>query len=274
MRLLGILIALCLAIGAILYSRNFSWVSSEFKGVFDSFWYQKVISVTGLKAIPEFEIIEKLPAERSVGWWNSNLDQIGADLQKDPRIKSATISRCSDRAMPLDCFEVKIQEREPSFVTEFGGNTWLVGDDGGFIRPVSTSDKFQLPKVIGMRGSLQLVRNVCNRVALAIADIDKIVGRRLDSLLIDENGELKTTFDGIPFVATFSFSGFDEITIADQARRLVALLEVKREQIATIKEVDLAFDKIAVVKYRDTPDLKDKVAAKPTIKAGSKLKKR
>jgi cell division septal protein FtsQ len=232
------------------YSRDLTWVGSEVRGVLEGLWYQKVISVSGLKSIQEYEVMEVLPADRSVGWWNRNLDAVGTELRKDPRVKAVAVSRCNEGAVSLYCFEVKVEEREPKFLANLAGKLWIVGDDGGFISPVDGKDvPPSLPEVFGLRGDVQLVQALASRISVALEDIDTIVGHKISSLAVDRNGELRAQFEDLPFAAVFSFSGHDELTVADQARRLVALLQAKQAQLATIKEVDLAFDKLAVVKY-------------------------
>lgn len=245
------------------YSRDLSWVGSEVRGVLEGLWYQKVISVSGLKTIEEFEILERLPAERSVSWWNRNLDAVSSELRKDSRIKSVSVSRCQERAVALYCFEVKVEEREPKFVASFGGKSWIVGDDGGFIAPLKDGeDSLRLPMVNGLRGNVQMAQALSSRIAAALEDISKIVGHEIKLLTVDDNGDLRCEFTTLPFSAVFSFSGFDEMTVSDQARRLVALLHAKQSQLDAISEVDLAFDKIAVVKYHKPEGTAAKKSAK------------
>lgn len=247
------------------YARDVSWVGAEVRGVLEGLWYQKVISVSGLKTLQEYEVMEVLPADRSVGWWNRNLDAVGSELRKDPRVKAVTVSRCHGQAVSLYCFEVHVDEREPRFLADFAGKRWVVGDDGGFIAPVGMVDApSTLPIVAGLRGDVQLVQALASRISLAMDDINKIVGHRVSALTVDQNGELRASFDDLPFGVVFSFSGHDESTVADQARRLVALLQAKKDQLATIKEVDLAFDKLAVVKYLEP--IKDPEVRKPSTK--------
>ena len=265
MRLFWVLIALLTLSAVFVYSRGSGWLGHELSGVLEGLWYQKVISVSGLKTIQEYEVMEVLPAEKSVGWWNSNLNLIADELRKDPRVKRAVVGRCKGEIVAIYCFEVRVEEREPSFVTEFGGERWVVGDDGGFISPITGLATFNhLPVVEGVGGDVQTSQFISGRIASAIKDVSLILGKRITKLRIDKNRELQILFAELPFQAVFAFQGFDEITIADQARRLLALLEAKRGQWDSIKEVDLAFDKIAVVKYQETKS--DKAVSKTRAK--------
>ena len=85
----------------------------------------------------------------------------------------------------------------------------------------------------------------------ALEVIEGELGRRVDYLRVNEEGELLVSFPPQGFVAVFSGKDGDIEVLGREVRRLRAVLGQFRGGEERLKRVDLAFERVAVVKTED-----------------------
>jgi len=80
--------------------------------------------------------------------------------------------------------------------------------------------------------------------------LDAGAGFQVERMSFRQRHDMAVRFRGQPFLVTFNVSQQDkwEAQLADQADRLVRLLEEIGERAAEVREIDLAFDSVAVVR--------------------------
>lgn len=232
--------------------------------VIHNFFYAKKVSISGLSADKEGEVRSLLPEDRSLFWWHLNRSTLGAKLSQLPRVESASIVPCADE-WSVRCFEVRIQERAPSIVALVADHGWIVGKDGGFIEPlpqvrsaadveafIETSEK-PLIGVVGLgdgEGGPELLRGRLRYVNGLIRAVEAEVGRAVRFITLETSGEAGVSFKGQNYPVRFGFSGPDLSKVSEEARRFKLLLSRLDKRDEVIKEVDVAFDKAAVVKLK------------------------
>lgn len=226
------------------------------------FLFSKRVTIKGLD--DEETIRHALPEDRSVAWWLLNRSSIGAELATLPRVSSAAVTSCTDE-WSVRCFEVHITERKPTIVALVEDHAWLVGHDGGFVKPltnvrsfsdveafVESSDKglIGVDGVASLGGGLELIRGRLLYVTEVIQTIEGELGLKVRFITLEKNGEARVTFDGRPYAVLFGFAGSDRSSIAREAGRYKQLLSRLNQRDDVIKEVDLAFQKVAVVRLK------------------------
>jgi hypothetical protein len=226
-------------------------------------WFDKEVEISGISADYEEIIRQALPLERSSVWWIVNRSSIAARLAMLPRVQSASLTSCAG-SWGFRCFQLDIQERYPYAVALLADHAWIVGRDGGFIQPlqnVRSSDDVQtfiegssaalvaLDGVQGKEGTLDLVRGRLQYTADIIRTIESEVPLRVTRVSLEQNGEARVSFKGRSYVAIFGFMGSDLSTVGQEARRLNHLLPRIDQRGGIVKEIDLAFQKVAVVRF-------------------------
>jgi hypothetical protein len=240
------------------------WVEHA-RRLIHQFLFHKTIAIEGVGASEEESILSALPASRSVLWWFLNRSSIAAQLAMLPRVESASVTSCADE-WDLRCFVVHVQERKPVFVTIVGDHGWLVGKDGGLVKPlpnvrtVSDVEAFRevseepLVAVDGVESpesGLEVVRGRLRYVADVIATIESELPMKIQSVSLERNGEARVSFQGKPYPVLFGFADSDLSSLAEEARRFNLLLSRLEGREELIREIDLAFQKVAVVRLKD-----------------------
>ena len=161
------------------------------------------------------------------------------------------------------CFVAEIEEREPAFIATVGRELWALGSDGAFLAPVGTADDdvgFRLLKAAGERP--KILRGLSagtpspNGVAArfqfvheALAVIERETRRTVADLSLEQSGELLILFRDADFQVRFDGLGDDMERLMVEAQRLAALLAEIQAELPRVSEIDLAFERLAVVKF-------------------------
>jgi hypothetical protein len=237
--------------------------------VMHEIFYQKRVDIIGLTSGEGGSgagdnVRQLLPEDRSVLWWHLNRSSIGTTLSQLPRVESATITRCQGE-WSFRCFEVHVQERKPVAVALVADYAWVIGADGGFIEPlphvrsagdieafIEASEK-PLVGVVGLGdgdGGPELLRGRLRYVHELIRAIESEVGSSVRFVELDTSGEARVFFKDRKYPVRFGFSGSDLSVVSEEARRFKLLLSRLEKRDDVIKEIDVAFQKAAVVRLK------------------------
>jgi len=232
--------------------------------VMHDIFYSKRVAILGLVSTGEENVRQLLPEERSVLWWHLNRSSIGTKLSQLPRIESATITRCEGE-WSFRCFEVHVQERKPVAVALIADYAWVVGADGGFVEPLphvrSAGDieafieasNTPLIGVVGLGdgdGGPELLRGRLRYVNELIRAIESEVGASVRFVELETSGEARVFFSNRKYPVRFGFAGSDLSMVSEEARRFKLLLSRLEKRDEVIKEIDVAFQKAAVVRLK------------------------
>ena len=243
--------------------------------------FAKDLQVTGLKVVRRREVDRLIPAEKSVPWWLINGRVVEARLLTSPLIFRANVASC--QPWRWGCFKIEIEERKAGFFALVGAQGWLVGSDGGLIMPVAaeriaeyrrsvldqagatdaaSSGYKRLPLVEGLWAggeSPDVVRQRLENVRRAIDIIEKACGLPVAHLRLASGQDVEVRLSGLELIATFDVSPEDILggrsqILADRSVRLKSLLDELGPRKSVVERVDLAFEKIAVIKAKGPAD--------------------
>lgn len=227
------------------------------------FIFRKEIEISGNDILSTEQISRALPLSSPLFLWWLNTSVIESELLKYPIISEANIERCK-RSNSWRCFHLSLKEREASFLAEVNNKIWILGPDGTFLLPLEVKDvkrEVELlldrevrPLVLlqGLQADVNAPDLIRGRVAYlsqAITVLTSEVKRRPRVIDMTNQGEMKVSFQNGGFKATFGFHGADLSTVGEEARRLALLLQKFPGREHQIKEIDLAFKKVAVVQF-------------------------
>jgi len=221
----------------------------------------KELRIDGLHALSRAEVERLLPLNRSVPWWHLHATEIQAQLGQTPWVQEAALEACPDSwASRWGCFVVRIKERQPMFLANFEGNSWVIDREGAFLVPQRELDgrNFvgQLITVKGLAAtanSLDLVRAQLSAAARVSDTIQKEVAKPIRELEFLGQGDFSVSFGGLPFPVVFAGGVDAKVPLSEQGVRCAALLKQLRTRFGDVAKIDLAFDRVGVVQFRPTP---------------------
>ena len=246
----------------------FQRLVEQARGVFSSAVYDKELRIEGLSALTRSEVEEALPLSRATSWWLTNFPSIQSRLEENPWVKRAVVENCPGVTSvgSWGCFILSITERAPRFLATVDAEEWLIAEDGAFLLPLSNVvgkeglkdhkklavDAREITKVSGLASrlsspdvlgaQLELVRTV-------VQLFPNLVGRKVASIELQGGSDFSVRFASVPFPVVFSSSSLGP-TISDQAERCGLLLKKFQNKYDEIERVDLAFDKVGVVRLK------------------------
>lgn len=236
--------------------------------VSDSLFYNKQIVFKGNRYLSSRDLEVLLPLQRGNLWWSFNSDKIIAAIKSEPLVADVSIGRCADyEYLSWGCYEIHVIEQEPSYIALSGDRAWLVSKNGGFIAPLVksrespslaisklTSQANEAVKIKGLfdtRYSPEVIEAKLKVVSQTIEQVNQEVGLQIEQVNILHGGELELLFKGQNFLSVIEFGEGEIERIRDQARRLNKVLLDNKERLAEIERVDLAFNKMAVLRFRN-----------------------
>jgi hypothetical protein len=236
-------------------------------------YLKKEVRISGLSVLGPERVRKLLPLERSITWWHLNRETVLNTVREQPFIEQASIQRCSTKGSDLEdsgflsalvyglrCFDLRVIERSPSLITELKGESWLVARGGALLMPIELSnDNLELLRdqfgTIAILAGLEranyspdLLQHRLKYAEQALRLIRAESSQPIERAEMLENGELEVTLRGLALRARFEYSPDAPERIKDEARRLKALLEHYKGREDSLKEVDLAFNNLAVVR--------------------------
>ena len=237
-------------------------VSSRFWQEVDDYLTYKDLAINGNEIVPTVEILDLLPLEKGFIWWHLNKSEIEKALLSNSLIESALFERCSP--VPR-CFLISVVERVPFFILadEQRQQVWIAGKDGAFIDPANHSrlrprhieDAIIVKGFIGQEKSMDILRRRLRLLGDVLSVISGVTKLSVKEALIRDDGDLKIIFEELKFPAIFGYHDVpskDLVKNAEQeSLRLNAILDEFSHRQDQIKEIDLAFDRLAAVKFND-----------------------
>lgn len=235
-------------------------------------WFEKEVWFSGTELVDRKDLEPLLPLQESVGWWLLYPERIEALLRAHPLVLDASIGRCTGQWW--GCFTIRVTERHPKLVVMVGERAWVVGEDGGVLSPVPPHQaeafragveiaEFQgteVPLVEGLLSEEESPDAVRARLAHAAQVVEVLstsVGLKVHKVVVEGGREARVSFRGVPWTATFESKGEQgwEQRLLDQANRLKVLKESLGVSSDHVRQIDLAFEKMAVVTSEPvTPD--------------------
>lgn len=224
-----------------------------------SVWNDKKIRIEGLDVLSEGEIEPLLPLSKSVLWWHVNEPDIQAELMRSPWIKAVSVSSCRDSIWSRwGCFLLSVQEREPIFSAVVDETKWVVDGEGSFIVPfsdlVQRNYDLKLVSIAGLASreySPDLVRSQIYAAHKYMRILQGSVGKAPTSLTFLDHEDLSVEFQGVPFPVIFGLKSRDAVSLTEQGKRCAALLKQVGHQLRDIEKIDLAFNRVGVIAFRN-----------------------
>lgn len=224
--------------------------------------FTKDISVIGANFVTEEEVRNALPLTQSAFWWLVNPNEVVTTLRQNKYVASAKVEPCSEWILDKwGCFRVEIDEHEPKFLVNEGGKAWLAGSEGAYLKPISETDNEaslteefgDLTTISGLAradSSPDLVLARFQYVRNTIGIIEHAVGMGIKNAELSPNGELTVSFIETPIRARFAFAKDKWGELKEETVRLKTLLSEIKGREETIELIDLAYERLAVVKKK------------------------
>ena len=218
----------------------------------------KEVRIEGLSVLSRTEVERALPFDRSVVWWKLHSTDIQGRLGQNPWVAEASVSRCEGSYIATwGCFVVSVTERTPTFVATVDNTRWIIDRDGSFIVPFGeASARLGGGVLVGVEGlasrnsSPDVVRAQLSAATRLLDTIERAVGRPISGLQFLSHGDFAVTFEGVPFPVVFGAGPDSKVPLAEQGERCSELLKRLHDRFPDILKVDLAFDRVGVVKFR------------------------
>lgn len=224
--------------------------------------YRKTLFIEGQEIVTDAEIKAVLPTERTVPWWLFSRRKIRERLERLPYVAVARVSRC--HSFSWSCFILKLEEHVPDFLALIDDQVWVVAADGSFIVPVSSraevdrifsanarqikGDPLLVSGIFAHQASPEVVEARARYVRRAVSIIEEHSGFDVRAVSILDNAELTVDFDSLQPRARFDFGEVNLDRLADEAVRFRKVIDELGPRTASIREIDLAFNRLAVVK--------------------------
>ena len=221
-------------------------------------WNQKEVRIDGLEVLNRSEVEKLLPLERSVPWWHLNGTEIQSKLSQNAWIDQAKLTSCPDSwTDKWGCFLVSIQERKPTFVATFDNTSWVIDREGSFLVPLNElkARKF-LGSLVAVRGvsadgkSPDLVRAQLSVAAKLRETLEQRISKQIVGLEFLGHGDFAVAFQGVPFPVVFAAGQDAKVSLDEQGDRCAALLNQLAPRLSEVESVDLAFDRVGVVRFK------------------------
>jgi hypothetical protein len=218
----------------------------------------KDIRIEGLQTLPRAEIERLLPLDRSVVWWKLQTTSIQGKIAQNPWIGEVQVRSCEGGVRTAwGCFLISIKERRPTFLATVDNAPWVIDRSGSFIVPftenLSVHLKEPLIKVTGLasrHSSPDVVRAQLGAAANLLDTLEREVHRQVRGVELLSHGDLSVVFSDVPFPVVFAAGGDSSVPLSEQGKRCSELLKRLQDRFSDISKVDLAFDRVGVVKFK------------------------
>lgn len=218
----------------------------------------KEVRVEGLRILSRTEIERVLPQDESAVWWQLHATDVQANIEKNPWVADASVGPCPGGMMKgWGCYVVSVKEKVPTFVASIDNVEWIIDDEGSFIttRADAVARGVSVP-LIGVRGlasrshSPDSVRGQLTSAAHLVPELQRSVGRRPQTLEFLSHGDFSVRFESLPFPVIFASGRDAKVSLMEQGTRLAELLKKVHDRVSEIDQIDLAFDRVGVIKFR------------------------
>lgn len=222
--------------------------------------FDKTFHFSGVEEDTQKELEQHFPRDRSVPWWLFNMSTVRAALMSDARVEKAEVRSCG--FFEWGCFEIEIDLRKPVAAVELGGKLWMVSHDGVVLerRELNQMD-FSLFLVQGKtleNLSSDILRATLTQVIAAAMLLAEETKTPVAGVKIEERGEISVWFHDFPPPVIFELGTEEgwEAELKDRSRRLVELRASLGEKASEVVSIDLAYQKLGVVRLRNNTQAK------------------
>ena len=264
-------------IGLLFRYSNLQSISQN--AIFKEYFAINEIRITGNNYLPEPAIQNSMPADQGTLFWLLNTATVRSAILKNPFIQDAKINVCNDynegAVIKLwrnwGCFEVEVTEKEPKFLAPNGDKVWVLGESGEPIITFTLSElAIKLPKLMGdhihllkiFEGLIQEGVSTDTLAARfkylkeAVSVIEPSMERNITRLTLKDPADISVHFEDLPFDVVFP--GVENLDKEDLKTNLLGtterlkklLLEIAGKE-STVASIDLAFDKMGVVQFKE-----------------------
>jgi hypothetical protein len=223
--------------------------------------FTKDIGVTGVHFLSEDEVRGALPLNQSVFWWLINSEKVVEGIRKNRYVASATSSPCSDFVVDAwGCFNIRVVEHEPKYIVKNGAAGWIASSEGAYLRPFFEGED-NIEDLSQRYGPLTVINGLAtdgtspdlvnvrfDYVRSTINVIEHEVGKWISEADFSGNGELTVLLSNPDLRARFAYTENDWGALKESTTRLRTLLEEVKGRESSIELIDLAYQKLAVVK--------------------------
>ena len=232
---------------------------AKLESLIQLFLFKRELYFSGLALLSEASLLGEIPETVSNLTWKFGRASLTSMLLQNPLVKEAKIEACS--RLSMRCFQVELQEREPSFVAAFGETDWVVAKDGSLIEPTNNISVLNyeiidyLPRIENLSmgiSSSALVKSRSRYLADLISDVEEASGEQVKSINFDSPGEVLLSLHGFEFKVKLSADNISDKLAEREVNRLAVLLEELEDHLALVQSIDLVFDRIGVVRFIDS----------------------
>ena len=244
--------------------------------------YQRSLQIVGANEALAARVRALLPEQNSNLWWLGHLRTIERLITADEHIASATVALCRDGWLPrIGCFSIEVKPRRTEFLVIAASDVRLVAADGVVLESVAAKDVeaeinrlvvagTKAPRVVRGIYSDQPSSDVASarfaRISAAVTQLEKQLTRRIEALTFLNSSELEVRIEALRFPVRFNLDPLT--TLSDQADRFLRLEREIAGKTENIELVDMAFDKLGVVRYaQPLANLAAKTPAAPPARA-------
>jgi len=234
----------------------------------DHLFYQRTLKITsrgqdGLDQDISERVQEYLPQQRSNIWWLTHLGEIERMISVDAHIASVNVSVCRDGWMPqIGCFAIETKVRQADYLLIAADQVRFVARDGVVLESVAVREFERSAKELFLAGSAKprVLRGIYLdqpssdiatarflRVANSVTQLESQLSRRIESIAFINNGEIEVRLEALKFPVRFSIDSLTSLN--DQADRFLRLEREVGAKVDMIEYIDMAFDKLGVVRY-------------------------
>ena len=229
-------------------------------------FYQRTLQIVGADRDTSKRVSDLLPQQNSNFWWISHLSTIERVILADAYVAAVSVSICRNGWIPRPgCFSIEITPRKAEYLVLAAAQLRLVADDGVVLESIAAADfktvaaqlisaDGRAPKVLRGIYSDQPSSDIAaarfSRVVSAIKQLELQLARRVDSVEFINSGEIEVQLAATRYPIRFNIDSLTSLN--DQADRFARLEREIASKIDLVEMVDMAFDKLGVVRYSQT----------------------
>lgn len=237
-------------------------LTNDLQANWQHIFFDKKLNFDGLSTVTEAEIRKFLPVERSNLWWLFKFHDVERQILELGLVEDVRVARCE--GLTISCFNVSILERQPKLIVLSGEQAWVVGDDGGFIKALPAATVKANLRAMHERGvsrvpaivrgidvaalSPDLVKARLQYVKRSVDFISSDLNLPVEWVSLRDNGELEFKFVKFKFSVTFDNAAENFDRLREEVARLTQVLKELKGSEGGVRSIDLAFNRLAVVK--------------------------
>ena len=260
MRFLGFLFIFVLTFAALsLKPELFSATLQATRNSYVETFYQRDLHITGNQKLTKSNIEAFLPKTSNLHWYFAP-EQIEKIVEAQPAISKLRVNSCESNS--FSCYEIAVEEEEPSYIAQAGGAYWAVAANGSQLFPIDRSELQsrlqEIPILLASnaneRKDPEALAARHRHLATMLPKLEEELSEKILSAEILPAGRLSVRSRALPYELVFSdFSMLGDEgqeLIKKEVRRLRHMQDMMPEKVKEIAVLDLTPAKQAVAKMR------------------------